>query len=316
MFWLFFISVFLVIIIIVYGTIPWAEGKVLFYPSRKSNWKPDTRHKNRYISVKDYRPINKSHARKEDCIHGWHFNNFPGHNTVLFCHGNSGNISYRKYIINICEKFKLNLFIYDYRGFGKSSGNPSKRNLRKDGETAYKYLTNYCGIKPKNIIVWGESLGGIPAIYIASKYKCKCLILLSTLSGLDDATIYSFKDGMRRSIAYGMTSLASIRFDMIPTKEYMKRVKCPVVIMHSTEDDVIPYRCAEILYHNVPHNKKTLIPIQGKHSAPDISRKALEKVLSYCDISLSEYETHEDCNVSEILEDIRTVAERYHNFID
>ena len=162
MFWLLLIAIFLVLLIVIYSSVPWAENKVLFYPSKKCHWKPDIHHRDVYINIKDEKVYkNIRDGCKKNFINGWYFNNYPGHKTVLFCHGNSGNISHRSYIVDICMQFELNLFIFDYRGFGKSSGEPSKYHLRRDGEAAYKYLVNKCNVNPSDLVVWGESLGGM-----------------------------------------------------------------------------------------------------------------------------------------------------------
>ena len=322
MFWLLLISILLTFILVSFVSIPWAEKKVLFCPSKKEVWTPDVPYHDVYIDVNNpskvcsFRDKNKNEKKNKNknYIHGWHFNNFEGKNTIMFCHGNSGNISHRRYIADICEKFELNLFIFDYRGFGKSSSVPSKTNIRKDGEVAYKYLRNYCEIKPNKIIMWGESLGGISAIWVASKYKCRSLVLLSTFSGLDDAITHQFKDGAGKSLAAGLMGLVSLRFDLLPNKEYIKNVKCPVVIMHSPEDDIIPYRCGKILYNNIKHKSKVFIQIQGYHSSPVITEEQLNRLFMFCDVPLSKY--RKTCNIKKILRDIETVAERYHNFID
>ena len=314
MFWLLLIAIFLVLLVLVYCSVPWAERKALFFPSRKRIWEPEISYGNVFINVKH--PTKVYNQEPESCKHksyinGWYFNNFPNHKTVLFCHGNSGNISHRSYIVEICQRFKLNLFVYDYRGFGKSSGIPSKRNLRKDGEAAYKFLTDYQNLDPTEIIIWGESLGGIAAIWTASQFPCNALILLCTFSGLDDAITYTFNPGVKQSLAAGYSTLASMRYDIMPNRKYIYEVKCPVAIMHSKKDDVIPYECAKILYKNISHQKKILITIDGKHSSPIITKADLHKLFTFCQI---EYEDGED--IDRMLKDLETVAEKHHNFID
>lgn len=316
MIWLFFIALFLVLLIVVYNSIPWAERKVLFCPSKKHLWKPKTEYSDVYIDVKNPTKIyNKRPNKKcDDYINGWHFNNYPGHKIFIYCHGNSGAISDREYIINICKKFELNLFIFDYRGFGSSSGKPSKKNLKKDGEAAYKYLTEYIGVKSKDIIVWGESLGGYVAVWIASKFPCRSLILLSTFSGLDDAVNNYFESGVAKSLAHGYSSLASLRYDLMPNRKYIRKVKCPVAIIHSKEDDIIPYRCAKINYNNVLHKSKVLITIKGGHSSPDITVEDLTNLFMFCDIPLPLHKQNRT-EIEDMLEDIKTVAAKNHNFM-
>ena len=317
MFWLLLIAIMLVLLIVVYGSVPWAENKALFFPSKKCHWKPDIPYQNVYIDVKNPDIVYKKRPKKE-CkkryINGWYFNNYPGHKTVMFCHGNSGNISHRSYIVDICRQFELNLFIFDYRGFGQSCGKPSKRYLRKDGETAYKFLTGYCGLEGEDIVVWGESLGGVAATWTASRFKCRSLILLCSFSGLDDAITNYFNPGVGQTLAYGCASLASMRYDIMPNRDYIKKVKCPVAVLHSKKDDIIPYECAKILYENVSHNSKVLITIKGGHSSPDISKEQLNKLFMFCDIPLPFYER--TCDVDGMLDELQNVAEKHHNFID
>ena len=315
MFWLLLISIAFVILIVVFTSVPWAERKALFFPSKKCIWKPTSEYSNVYINIKTSETFNEPkkcmRKCKEEYINAWHFNNFPKNKTVMFCHGNSGNISHRQYIVDICEKFKLNLLIFDYRGFGKSSSEPSKRYLRADGEAAYKYLTNHCKIKSKKIIIWGESLGGIAATWTASKFPCHSLVLLCTFSGLDDAITYSFDKGVKQSLASGYSSLAAMRYDIMPNRRYISKVQCPVAIMHSKSDDVIPYECARILYKNVPY-EKLLITIKGTHSSPIITREQLETLFTFCKIPL----VCDGDEIDKMLKELETVAEKHHNFID
>jgi uncharacterized protein len=298
------ISIILVILVMAYISVPWAENKVLFFPVKKHYWKPGIEYEDVYIRV------NKNHKR--DTINAWYFNNFPGHKTVMFCHGNSGNISNRGYIINICQKFHLNLMIFDYRGFGRSRGKPSKNNLRQDGEEVYKYIRKR-GVKPKNIIIWGESLGGYVAIWTASKYRCRSLLLLCTFSGLDDAIVNYCSSDIAKLFANIYTSLVSLRYDMMLSRENIKKVRCPVVIMHSKEDDLIPYQCAKILYDNVCHDSKLLITIKGGHSSPIITEEDLNKLFMYCDIPLPFYENK--VNIKGMLKQVETIAAKHNNFI-
>jgi len=295
----------------------WTEEKILFYPTHSVVWEPDVPYHDLYINANNYRECLNDEAdkdRKKSYIHAWHFDNYPKNKTIIFCHGNSGNISHRSYIVDICQKFKLNLLIFDYRGFGSSScSKPRKDFIKRDGETIYKYLRQY--EKPKNIIVWGESLGGIAAIWIASRYQCRSLLLLSTFSGLDDALMYSCQDGSsHQSVGSIVASLASLKLDILPNKEYIKKVKCPVAIMHSREDDMIPYHCANILYRNVKHDSKILITIKGRHSSPIISFEQLNKLFMFCDLTLPAYER--ECDIDGLLEDLETVAEKHHLFME
>lgn len=301
-FWLLLISIILVLLMVILVSVPWAENKALFFPSRKCHWKPKIPYENIDIRIPD---------EKCEWVNGWYFNNFPRNMTCLYAHGNSGNIANREYIIDLCYKLKLNLFVFDYRGFGKSSGKPSKRNLRKDGEVVYQYLINKRKINPQKLIIWGESLGGITATWIASNYPCRALILLSTFSGLDDAITYYFQPGIKQSLASGYAGIAGIRYDIMLNRKYIRQVKCPVVILHSKDDEIIPYDCAKILFKNINHNDKLLITIGGGHSSPIVKKEQLKELFKFCKIPYKEYS-----EIGKLLKNLETFAEKHNNFID
>lgn len=311
------LTIVFVLLVIFYNILIWTEEKILFYPAKKHVWEPDIPYTELYINPNNFDDVLYCKTHKESqrsYVHAWHFDNFKDAKTVIFCHGNSGNISHRRYIIDICQQFRLNLIIFDYRGFGYSSGYPKKDFLKKDGEAVYKYIRSF--EKSSNIIVWGESLGGVAAVWIASKYKCRSLLLLSTFSGLDDGLSYSCGENGETKTYLGTVaaSLASLKIDILPNREYIRKVKCPVAIMHSKNDDMIPYQCAKILYKNVRHKFKALITIDGRHSSPIITREQLNKLFMFCDIALPEFE--KGSNVQEILQDLETVAEKHNLFME
>ena len=96
---------------------------------------------------------------------------------LLFCHGNAGNISDRLDSIRIFNRLGLDLFIFDYRGYGKSSGSPSEQGIHRDTETAWKYLEQMRRIDPQKIVVFGRSLGGSIAAWISQTHRPGALIL-------------------------------------------------------------------------------------------------------------------------------------------
>ncbi len=98
-------------------------------------------------------------------LHGWWIPAKKARGTLLFCHGNAGNISDRLESIRILNQLGLNVFIFDYRGYGKSSGRPSERGTYLDAEASYNYLTAELRIKPRKLVIMGRSLGGAIAIH-------------------------------------------------------------------------------------------------------------------------------------------------------
>ena len=109
-------------------------------------------------------------------LHGWFIPHSQGRPTFLFLHGNGGNISHRVDIIQILHRLGVNVFIIDWRGYGKSEGAPCEKGLYEDALAAYRYLVDERKILPDSIIVYGRSLGGNIGIDLASKVKMKAVI--------------------------------------------------------------------------------------------------------------------------------------------
>jgi uncharacterized protein len=301
MVWIVFL---LLVIAIVIAITWWLTYRVLFCPSRKLIWTPDVEYQDLYLKIDDdsgtYYPA--SHRPKEPCINMWYMNNYPGKNVVLYFHGNSGNISHRDYIVDIARKFELNLLLIDYRGYGRSDGTPTAKGICRDSICAYEFLRKKH--PPEKIIVWGESLGGCAAIHVAAHRPCKCLLLLSTFASLDDAIHHmNAPKWVSRPIGYAVKSIV----DPIPSKEWISKVKCPVAIMHSHEDELISHINGKILYDHVSHNNKLFISIDGKHACPDIKEGQLTDLFNFAEIDICVTDQKTIC---EILKALKTIADR------
>ncbi len=176
---------------------------------------------------------------------------------VLYCHGNSGNISHSLDIVDAFRKMGLSTFIFDYRGFGHSTGKPSERGFILDSEAAWKFLVEKKSVPPVKIILFGSSMGGALASRLARLHSPALLILESSFTSLNDVV----KDS-------APTWLPSEYFihGMYRTREYVKEVKCPVLIIHSRDDTMISVRHGMQLYEAVRSRKEFMV-IQGPHGA-------------------------------------------------
>lgn len=314
--WLIIIAVLLIILFIyVYNVINRTESRVLFYPSRKNKkWRPKQKYDNLYLNINDKNDIvtrEKDKKPNEAYIHCWHFHNFPNKPTNVFNHGTTGNLHNRQYIIDMCEKFEMNLFLFDYSGYGESCGKPDKTLLRENTETVYNYLHKVCKIANNKLICWTESLGCVSGAYLCSKYKLGGLILLSAFSSLDDI-FHHHLDGYKQTGAKLLTKVLGTQMDFLPVKDYLKEVKCPVVVVHSGEDEIIPYECAKINYESIPHQNKLFVKIEGGHSCPKIKTRQLRKIFDFCNLP-------NDCGsntVDYMLKNLETYAQKHNNFMD
>lgn len=176
--------------------------------------------------------------------------------TVLFCHGNAGNISHRLASISIFNELGVNTFIFDYRGYGGSEGKPGEQGTYLDAKAAYRWLTEQKNIPPEKIIIFGRSLGGAIAAQLASVTDPAGVVLESTFTSYIDAgkAIYPYIPIPK--------FFAKYRYD---TLSYIKKINSPVMLIHSTEDRLIPFRFAETLYENASEPKR-LIEITGDHN--------------------------------------------------
>ena len=238
-----------------------AESKLLFYPIRNYDQLPNKNYT--YITL----PSGAT---------AWHFNDFHGHPTILYCHGNAANMSYWNHMIDLIWSQKINLLIFDYRGFGQSRGVPTIKAAIEDGIEAYDYLVSI-DTKPKDIIAWGESFGGVVALNIAKKHEIAYLALAATFSHPADVIrewnlnpIWQYP----ARLLEGVDNLTSI-----------KTLTIPIVIIHSPDDEVIPYSCAVELYNAINHPCKKLITISGSHAQPKINNSELEQIFSFCCIN-------------------------------
>ena len=202
-----------------------------------------------------YEPIEISTADGET-LHGWFVPAPAAKGTMLFFHGNAGNISHRMEYLLMFHRLGYNTFIFDYRGYGQSSGSPSESGTYLDAQSAWRYLTEAKGIPPARIVLFGESLGGAVAAWLATNEKPGVLVLASVFTSVPDmaAKIYPFLPVRLLS-----------RFDY-NTIEYLQSVTCPVFVAHSPQDDIVPFAHGRALYQAAPEPKQFL-ELQGGHNS-------------------------------------------------
>lgn len=188
-------------------------------------------------------------------LSGWFVPAERSRGVVLFCHGNAGNITHRLASILIFHRLGLSTFIFDYRGYGASEGKPSEKGTYLDAEAAWRYLTEKRNLPPTGIVLFGRSLGGAIAARLAQDHRPKALIVESTFISVPDiaANLYPFLPVRLLS-----------RFDY-NAREYIKRVDCPVLVIHSTGDDIIPFAHGRRLFEAAKEPKEFL-EITGTHN--------------------------------------------------
>jgi fermentation-respiration switch protein FrsA (DUF1100 family) len=187
-------------------------------------------------------------------VHGW-FVPSDSPRVLLYFHGNAGNISHRLYSIKEFHDLGLSVFIIDYRGYGQSSGKPTEQGLYRDGEAAWRYLTGERGIAPEDIIVFGRSLGGSVASWIAAREKTAALIVESSFTSVPDIG----------QDAYPWLPVRWLSRFEHSTRNEVAKATCPVLVVHSRDDEIIPFHHGQAIY-GAANEPKQFLEIRGGHN--------------------------------------------------
>lgn len=206
-------------------------------------------------------------------LHGWYLPHKEARAVLLFFHGNAGNISHRLESLEVFHQLKLSTLIVDYRGYGDSSGRPSESGLYEDARTAYRHLVENKGVPPVRVIAFGRSLGAAVAARLAAEQPVGALWLESGFTSIPDigAELYPFLP---------VRLLTRYRYD---TQKALASVEAPVLVIHSPEDEIIPFSHGQSLYRAAPEPKEFL-QIRGGHNdgfmrSKDIYQAGLEAFL-------------------------------------
>ena len=186
---------------------------------------------------------------------GWYIPVENARGVLLFFHGNAGNISHRLESLRIFYQLGLSTFIFDYRGYGHSQGKPKEKGIYRDAEAAWRYLVQKRGISPREIVVFGRSLGGSVAAWLAQTQTPRALIIESVFTSARDlaADLYPYMP---------TRFITRVKYD---TQGYLSRVTCPVLIVHSRHDEIIPFAHGQKLFQ-AAKEPKSFLEIRGGHN--------------------------------------------------
>ncbi|MCU7918915.1 MAG: alpha/beta hydrolase [Candidatus Thiodiazotropha sp. (ex Epidulcina cf. delphinae)] len=186
---------------------------------------------------------------------GWFLPRKEPRATLLFFHGNAGNISHRLESLELFHRLGLAVLIIDYRGYGDSEGRPSEAGIYRDAEAAWRYLTVTRKIPGEAILLFGRSFGGAVAAYLASRYPSMGLVLESTYTSVPDmaAELYPWLPARW---------LAKYRYN---TRERLAGIHTPVMVVHSRKDEIIPYSHGRELFSSA-NQPKRFLELSGDHN--------------------------------------------------
>jgi fermentation-respiration switch protein FrsA (DUF1100 family) len=173
----------------------------------------------------------------------------------LFCHGNGGNISHRLDSLVIFHRLGLNVFIFDYRGYGRSRGRPSEQGTERDALGAWRWLTEDKQTDPVTLLIFGRSLGGAIAAELANQRPSAGLILESSFTSFIDI-------GRAHYPFLPVRLLARYRYETI---KKVAGINIPVLVVHSRQDELVPFSYGQKLFEACSEPKEFL-EISGGHN--------------------------------------------------
>ena len=242
--WQYLILLIIFMITICYIFYPKIENFFVFCPQSSFDFTPEQ------LRL-DYKDV-YFNSEDGERLHGWFFPLETGGPVILFCHGNAGNISHRLDNIEPLTEKNLQVFIFDYRGYGKSSGSPSEKGIYMDGLAAYDYLVQEEHIQPENIVLFGRSLGGAVAIEVSLKRNIRSIII--------ENAFISIRDMAKTMFLFNLLSF------ILPSNynnlEKISNIHVPKLIIHSEEDEIVPFSMGEKLFE-ASREPKYFYPIKA-----------------------------------------------------
>lgn len=223
------------------------QARLIYFPERRIEATPHD------IGL----PFDAASFRARDgiALSGWFIPDDHPIAVMLCCNGNAGNISHRLQLVEFLHRLHISVFLFDYRGYGESEGTPGEKGTYLDAAAAWDYLTDKYKVDPRRIVIHGQSLGGPIASWLAREKDPAALVVESTFTSLPDlaAGMYPF---------FPVRMLTRFQYS---TGKYLQELHCPVLIVHSPDDEIIPFRHGKDLYA-MAKEPKEFLEIRGDHN--------------------------------------------------
>jgi hypothetical protein len=234
---------YMLIVAIIY----FIQGSLLYFPSKTIEQTPAGIN----LAYEDVRLTTSDGV----AIAAWYVEAAPERGVLLFCHGNAGNISHRLDSIKIFNSLGLSVLIFDYRGYGQSQGSPSEQGTYEDAAAAWQYLVTVRQKDPQKIILFGRSLGAAVAAETACRNSPAGLIMESCFTSVPDL-------GQKLYPWLPVRLLARLQY---AAAARVGAAACPVLIIHSPDDEIVPYEHGRRLYAQA-RQPKEFLAIRGSHN--------------------------------------------------
>ncbi len=241
--------VLMLTLILAGGCVEPLENRLIFFPDKTIEETPrqwGMAYEEIYFTTEDGLRLN-----------GWWIPGTGSPITLLWFHGNAGNISHRLENIKLRhDRLAINIFIFDYREYGKSEGKVSEGGTYRDGDAAVRYLRGRGDLDPARIVFLGESLGSAVAVEMAIRHGCAALVLESPFLSIQEMAKASFP-------FLPLGPLLRTRYDNLSK---IGKVRAPILIVHGENDEIVPLQHGRRLFGAAPEPKELFIVKEAHHN--------------------------------------------------
>jgi hypothetical protein len=236
------------VLLLLYGALRFLEWKMIYFPRVEIEATPELLG----LKFEDITFIAEDGTK----LNGWWLPHAQARGTLIHCHGNAGNLGHRVELAARLHQLGVNVFLFDYRGYGRSRGWPSERGLACDARAAYEFVrAQYGDAERPPILLHGQSLGGAVAARLALEKNVRGLILESAFTSVPD---------MARQLYPGLPlhRLLTTRYD---TLDHVARLAIPKLIAHSPDDELVPFEMGRRLFAAAAPPKQ-FVALAGGHN--------------------------------------------------
>jgi fermentation-respiration switch protein FrsA (DUF1100 family) len=204
-------------------------------------------------------------------LHGWWIEaESASAGQILLCHGNAGNVGDRVLHAKLLSAAGFDVLLFDYRGYGRSTGRPDEQGTYRDARAARAALLRESGVDSARVVYLGESLGGAVALALALEHPPHALVLQSTFTGVRDMARvhYPFIPGALVPDAY-------------PSLRLISKLRAPLLVLHGERDEIVPTSHARALFEAAPEPKRLhLFPDAGHNDLVPLAGGAYAEVIA------------------------------------
>jgi fermentation-respiration switch protein FrsA (DUF1100 family) len=238
------------------------QDKLIFFPGSQPNTTPSS------VGL-GFEPVTLTAADGVQ-LQAWWIPAANSARTLLVCHGNAGSIEQRLDLARLFHGFGWSTLLFDYRGYGSSSGSPSVAGVALDADAAYDWIAARQAGVP--IVAWGESLGGGVAAGLSTRRAVDVLVLESAFTGIGD---------LGRS-AYPFLPVRWLLKAELDTRAEVARTNAAVFVLHGRQDEVVPFAHAQANFE-ATHGRKELCEFHGGHNdrAWAVDPKVLDRLRKF-----------------------------------